>query len=724
MTGLPAGFGIELYLGGSWVDVTAWHVGEDRTRLRAGRASEHEDAKSQQLDLQLRNDDGRFTPRSPSSPYYPHVTRGVPIRLTVTVDHVEGLLRTGLLLRQDGLQRAVYAVWTGTVTSWDPQWPGPGLRGGTVRVTARDGLGELEGVTLEDRWTEEVRAVARASSGWCDIPVLAASSGDTGLDNAGVTVAAGTLGVCSVEAASAGSVSWSAPDGLDLARSASWTRESGVSPPVLVRPQGQPGGIDFWLRVPDTTTTLYQNALTLRSASATLLTLQLVPSGGSTLALSVLAGALTQITPGVQDSAWRHVSLRPAAGLPTSTTIRVDPLSGSGQQVTVPVDMRTAVEVWAGAGPAGAGGAVCTVAGLTVTGSSAALPAAWALNGQTMLCSEAFGALQRWVPSVGPWSLQGADDRAVGAPSWSGKSAADALHQLARSVAGVAWSRPDGATELVLPDLASPSSPVVVLDVEEDLDGSTPPTMRDASAEQPTRAVVRWASGTVTVVDAVAESSRGERVQVSLDTCAVDASTAQVLGQMAIAASDGLRVTSLTVDACSTVADRWAVLLGLRPTDLLRVVGWPVAMLGASSVDVRAEGWELELSESGWRYTFDCSPVVLRPGVWGGAGGDPDQWGRWDLPGGAGTGGTAMGGTGVGSLVLTSVGGPALSTAAGDYPLFLSWGSEVVRVDGPPASGVSPQTVLVAARGQQGTAAVAHVAGEPVGIWQSGSWGF
>ena len=133
MTGLPDGFSVELYLGASWVDVTAWHVGESSTRVHQGRSSEYGDISPGTLSFSLRNEDGRFTPRSSLSPYYPDVVPGVLVRVRVTQSPT------------------TWDVFTGKITSWEPTWPNRGqLAGGIVTVAAVDALAELANTTLDE----------------------------------------------------------------------------------------------------------------------------------------------------------------------------------------------------------------------------------------------------------------------------------------------------------------------------------------------------------------------------------------------------------------------------------------------------------------------------------------------------------------------------------------------------------------------------------------------
>ena len=80
---------VELFIAGEWVDITAGGyvmVRDDSGQIRitygiqGGEGSQTERA---QASLQLKNTDGRFTPRNPVGPYYGLIGRDTPIRISV-----------------------------------------------------------------------------------------------------------------------------------------------------------------------------------------------------------------------------------------------------------------------------------------------------------------------------------------------------------------------------------------------------------------------------------------------------------------------------------------------------------------------------------------------------------------------------------------------------------------------------------------------------------------
>jgi hypothetical protein len=74
---------VELYLDGSWVDVTSHVYRRDMINIRRGRADEAAQVDHGTCSLTLNNRDGRYSPRNPMSPYYGQLTRNTPIRVSI-----------------------------------------------------------------------------------------------------------------------------------------------------------------------------------------------------------------------------------------------------------------------------------------------------------------------------------------------------------------------------------------------------------------------------------------------------------------------------------------------------------------------------------------------------------------------------------------------------------------------------------------------------------------
>lgn len=102
---------VELWVNGQWVDITAGGyvmVRDDSGQIRitsgiqGGEGSQTDRAQGA---LQLKNLDGRFSPRNPSGPYYGLIGRNTPLRVSVP----------------DGMGGKSYRIW-GEVSEWAPNW--------------------------------------------------------------------------------------------------------------------------------------------------------------------------------------------------------------------------------------------------------------------------------------------------------------------------------------------------------------------------------------------------------------------------------------------------------------------------------------------------------------------------------------------------------------------------------------------------------------------------
>jgi len=68
----------------TWTDVTAYLRRSPGVNFAFGRGDERAAADANRLSMTLNNSDGRFTPGNASSPYYPNVKLGRPVRVTTT----------------------------------------------------------------------------------------------------------------------------------------------------------------------------------------------------------------------------------------------------------------------------------------------------------------------------------------------------------------------------------------------------------------------------------------------------------------------------------------------------------------------------------------------------------------------------------------------------------------------------------------------------------------
>jgi len=76
--------GVEILLGGAWIDITNKVYYRDKINLTRGRTSERQTADAQQATMTLDNTDGRFSARNPNGIYYGQLGRNTPLRVFVS----------------------------------------------------------------------------------------------------------------------------------------------------------------------------------------------------------------------------------------------------------------------------------------------------------------------------------------------------------------------------------------------------------------------------------------------------------------------------------------------------------------------------------------------------------------------------------------------------------------------------------------------------------------
>lgn len=104
---------IELLVAGVWVDITSYCLVRDdngRISITSGIRGEGSQTERAQADLQLKNPDGRFSPRNPNGAYYDDLN-WLNARMRVSVP--------------DGNGGKSYRIW-GEVPEWAPNWDGTG----------------------------------------------------------------------------------------------------------------------------------------------------------------------------------------------------------------------------------------------------------------------------------------------------------------------------------------------------------------------------------------------------------------------------------------------------------------------------------------------------------------------------------------------------------------------------------------------------------------------
>lgn len=707
------------FVSGTWTDVSAYLVGEDAMGGQRGRPSEFEDAAAATWSLILRNDDGRFTPDNPTSPYYPNVTRRKRIRVKL----VKG---------------STYTRHVGYITAWDVSFPDDDSTTGVVTVSSLDVLSVMDTRILDSDWVEQGRRNARVNSTWSDAFIATGVGTQTlELRNAGWMVSgtpAGRLTLVPSKLSTVPTYDFETPDDLFIEGNVVLTPDTSTHVGYVLKyvPGGTVQNLDLWIKVPSGSGSVpitgTYGVMDLWAGTSALASIRIRNNGGAAaLALYDSTSTLLATFPvngvtngNIADDTWHRLTVQTNGTTLTTSDVFLDGVGYVGNSF----DLRTLTRAYVGGGlTANSDGKQkdCTtlrVAGFGALGYRQGISVSYARTGQTCTASarwgEIAGYLQDMIPSAMLW---GSDNRTIARKSIIGRSALDVMQEVALTTGGVFYCEPDGTrTVLYQPDNVRPATPGITLDLEADVEGS--PQATSSVDSVPTSVTVTCPSGTITVGSTV-DVGRND----SIDTCAQNTDNAALPGQQRLVASTRLRISQITVDLTDAANDLWASFLDpsvLFPTQRIRITGLPSAVFGYTWTDVYVQGWNEQHTVRSSVFTLDCSPADAPvEGRY-----DDATFGRYS----AGstmtvTGGTCVGSTGTGTLVVTTSGtNPTLSTSAGSYPMDLDWNGERVTITSAPASSVSPQTVTVTARGVAPSVARTHAAGETLDVWSSAAY--
>lgn len=109
----PLPIGVEIFIGGSWVNITADVILMDPIEIHRGRPDEGSSVEPSSMSLTLNNAGGKYSPRNPNSPLYGLISRNTPIR--TWIEHGQLLLGSNRHYR-----------FTGEVPEWPQGWTDKG----------------------------------------------------------------------------------------------------------------------------------------------------------------------------------------------------------------------------------------------------------------------------------------------------------------------------------------------------------------------------------------------------------------------------------------------------------------------------------------------------------------------------------------------------------------------------------------------------------------------
>lgn len=133
-----------------WVEITDFVIAEMEARGEYGRQTRFDDVATSTWSMYLRNEDGRFTPGNPNSPYYPNVVKGKGL-------YVE--------LNYAGVR---YPRFWGHITAITIP-PITDVKDAKVLIQGADMLTQLQRKTLKSSFVEESRRRALIADGGCDV---------------------------------------------------------------------------------------------------------------------------------------------------------------------------------------------------------------------------------------------------------------------------------------------------------------------------------------------------------------------------------------------------------------------------------------------------------------------------------------------------------------------------------------------------------------------------
>jgi hypothetical protein len=261
---------------GTWTDVSSYLAGEEGMGGSFGRATEFDDVSAGAWNVTLRNDDGRFTPNNPLSPYYPNVVENVRLRVSMTAPG-----------------GSTYVRFLGYVTAIEPAFPDEDGSSGLVKISAADLLAVLNRRTMDSQWIEQAKFLGRLYFSWADVYDFGTpAASPTTFQNVGFVNGRTTVGTAQMVAANTAVGQWSV-DNTDTGALTTPTitlAPSGIVGPVLqVVPGGTAYQVDFFVNIPSypslasgIATSLYPTVASFWAGSTELFSLKIArPTAGA-----------------------------------------------------------------------------------------------------------------------------------------------------------------------------------------------------------------------------------------------------------------------------------------------------------------------------------------------------------------------------------------------------------------------------------------------------------
>ncbi len=638
------------FTGGTWTDVTADVAGDGAGSIswRGGRSTRYDEVSAATLSVPLRNTDGRYTPGNPSSPWAGKLLRGKRIRLSVAAPDLP-----------------MVALFTGYIVSWTVTIPDGDPKAALCTVAAADLLSIADRTILHNALIEEAcRRVKLASIGvtaGADVFDLgadtincdpASTAPETTFANLGRLAAGNTkLGSLTVvrstvaaSAAAPGAVATSsAPSATDSDRNRSttstepvddlWLERLSFTPvpqagggswtgPVLkYKPQGPILTLEFYVRVPDeffipAGDAFDRTICDIWGGNSQLLQIGLAQAAGQVRFTVRVGTNFWWLNPvaDVADGQWRKITVQ--HWLADQVAIRVN---DDAAWSTVPTAFAFGVssEIFLG------GARTSTVPGKQTRAFEGDIAGvvAFASTADSIPMSIVKGAprpvsdLDRLQDLLGylPPSIvdygqaiyySGTLDQRVARTPIDGRSLLDCIREVARTVGAVLNARGEGQIAFTRADSTWRTTVVAYLTLGDDDDLAVGDISWDDGVDQaPTRVTASWPGGQAVAEAAVVQP--GSERDMEISTAATSDAQALAAARALIPDQVMLCPRRISLDMVSTSAGQWALLENLRPDVLIQIGGAPAAVLGASTWQVRVQGWDVTLTAKSCQVTLD-----------------------------------------------------------------------------------------------------------------------
>jgi hypothetical protein len=671
--GLPSGVALEIeFTPGVWTDVSA---STGRATVRRGRDSQFTDIQPGTLTFTLDNPDGAFTPDNPTSAYYPNLVEGKRVRLRVTKS------------------ATTYTRFLGRIASIQPKYP-PMIAESTTTIVAKDALGQLQDMQLQDALTMQVLSQSPvafypldepAGSTWASsiarttqAPALAQRSSGRGgslafANGPGPGVDQAPAPVFTAVDDQNGWYLFSEAD-FAYATSGNFSLECWFASST----QAAAASSDFSTIVSLTTrknpgtNVPHDNAaeITLGSDRTFGQVVDDIRARATWADSSFVSTTFDGVDRGTLDGALHHaVYTESTAGATVTQKVYLDGAliqTNTYALTSGPARPLTRLQVGGLYGPIGWGytGMLAGVAVYTGALSAADVFANYA-SGQPRAAGD---TLDQQLARLTTWTgITCAFDTTSGRTAVLGRtenrSGLDVLLEIVRGETGLIY-HDYAADQVIARHRTSTRKTTVALTIDADADADGGPEFVRNTADRVSIGVGKSPTSTQVAYDATLAASIGP-VQGEVETTLGDDVQLQSVASDRISRGRdvALRLKSLSVDLMTAQNDLYGAFFALLPGDRVRGTNLPATHLGVTYKDGYVQGWTEIISTDGYLVELDLDDAdAMTEGVW-----DTSRWAFGDGVCTV-TGGTAVGVTGTGTITLTWAAAVALSTVGADYP--------------------------------------------------------